>query len=179
MTQLAYPLKISVSCSVVSDSWPPAGLYPARLLCLWDSPGKNTGVGCHFLLEGILPTQGSDPADSLPSEPPGKPSWLAKASPKGQSLHNYHMSCCSASKSCPALWDPLHCSTPVFTVQYKMVPNGSGVKNLPAMHEVQVRSLGQKSPLEEEVATHSSILAWRIPWAEETGGLQSTRVGYD
>ena len=116
MTQLAYPLKISVSCSVVSDSWPPAGLYPARLLCLWDSPGKNTGVGCHFLLEGILPTQGSDPADSLPSEPPGKPSWLAKASPKGQSLHNYHMSCCSASKSCPALWDPLHCSTPVFTV---------------------------------------------------------------
>ena len=42
-----------------------------------------------------------------------------------------------------------------------------------------VRSLSQEDPLEEEVATHSSILAWRIPWAEETGGLQSTRVGYD
>ena len=38
-----------------------------------------------------------------------------------------------------------------------------------------VRSLSQEDPLEEEVATHSSILAWRIPWAEETGGLQSTK----
>ena len=54
-----------------------------------------------------------------------------------------------------------------------MVPNGSGVKNLPAMQEVRVRSLGQKDPLEEEMATHSSILAWRIPWTEEPDGLQS------
>ena len=61
MTQLAYPLKTSVSCSVASDSLPPHGLYPARLLCLWDSPGKNTEVGCHFLLQGIFPTQGSNP----------------------------------------------------------------------------------------------------------------------
>ena len=46
------------------------------------------------------------------------------------------------------------------------------VKNLPAMEETQVQSLGQKDPLEEEMATHSSILAWRIPWTE-SGGLQS------
>ena len=47
--------------------------------------------------------------------------------------------------------------------------------------EIQVRSLGQGEPLEKEMATHSSILAWRIPWTEEPGGLQSMaplRVGY-
>ena len=47
------------------------------------------------------------------------------------------------------------------------------VKNLPAMQEIQVRSLGWEDPLEEGMATHFSILAWRIPWTEEPGGLQS------
>ena len=47
------------------------------------------------------------------------------------------------------------------------------VKNLSAMQETQVQSLGQEDPLEKEMATHSSILAWRIPWTEEPGGLQS------
>ena len=46
------------------------------------------------------------------------------------------------------------------------------VKNLPAMQEVQVPPLGREVPLEEEMATHSRILAWRIPWAEGPGGLQ-------
>ena len=50
------------------------------------------------------------------------------------------------------------------------------VKNLPAMQETQVRSLGQEDPLEKGLATHSSILAWRIPWTEEFGGLQSMRL---
>ena len=45
------------------------------------------------------------------------------------------------------------------------------VKNLPAMQETQVGSLDQEDPLEKEMATHSSILAWRIPWTEEPGGL--------
>ena len=44
-------------CSVVSDSLRPHGLGPTRLFCPWDSPGKNTGVGCHALLQGIFPTQ--------------------------------------------------------------------------------------------------------------------------
>ena len=55
-------------------------------------------------------------------------------------------------------------------------PGGSAVNNLPAVQEMQkmrVRSLGQKDLLEEEMETHSSILAWRIPWTEEPGGLQS------
>ena len=48
------------------------------------------------------------------------------------------------------------------------------VKRLPTMQEAQVRFLGQEEPLEKEMATHSSILAWKIPWTEETGRLQST-----
>ena len=56
------------------------------------------------------------------------------------------------------------------------------LKRLRAMWETWVRSLGQDDPLEKDMATHSSILAWRIPWMEEPGGLQSTgsqRVGYN
>ena len=49
----------------------------------------------------------------------------------------------------------------------------SVIKNLPAMQEMQVLSLGWEDPLEKETATHSSILTWEIPWAEEPGGLQS------
>ena len=48
------------------------------------------------------------------------------------------------------------------------------LKRLPATWETWVRSLGWEDPLEKEMATHSSILAWRIPWTEELGGLQST-----
>ena len=47
-----------LSCSVVSDSVRPYGWWPTRLLCPWDSPGRNTGVGCHFLLQGVFLTQG-------------------------------------------------------------------------------------------------------------------------
>ena len=47
------------------------------------------------------------------------------------------------------------------------------VKNLPAMQETQVRSLGHEDPVEEDMATHSIIFVWRIPWTEEPGGLQS------
>ena len=61
-------------------------------------------------------------------------------------------------------------------------PGGSVVKNPPVTWETWVRSLGWEDPLEEGMATHSSILAWRIPWTEEPGGLQSMglqRVGHD
>ena len=52
-------------------------------------------------------------------------------------------------------------------------PGGSVVKNQPAMQETRVWTLGQEDPLEKEMATHSSILAWEITWTEEYGGLQS------
>ena len=60
--------------------------------------------------------------------------------------------------------------------------SGSMVKNLLAMREMQVQFLGQKDPLEEGMATYSSILVWRIPWTEEPNGLQSMglqRVRHD
>ena len=50
-------------------------------------------------------------------------------------------------------------------------PGGSVVKNPPAKQEMQVRSLGQKDPLEKKMATHFSILAWKIPWIDEPSGL--------
>ena len=50
-------------------------------------------------------------------------------------------------------------------------PGGSVVKNLPAMQEMHIQYLGWEDPLEKEMATHSSILAWDIPWTEEPGGL--------
>ena len=56
------------------------------------------------------------------------------------------------------------------------------VKSLPAVWETRVRSLGWEDPLEKEMANHSSIFAWKIPWMEEPGGLQPTgsqRVGHD
>ena len=56
------------------------------------------------------------------------------------------------------------------------------VENFPAMQETQVQSLGQEDPLEEEMATHSRVLAWRFPWTEEPGRLQSMgsqRIGYN
>ena len=56
------------------------------------------------------------------------------------------------------------------------------VKHLPTMQETQGRSLGSENPLEKEMATHSSTVAWKIPWTEEPGRLQSIgsqRVGYD
>ena len=73
---------VVLSCSVKSDSLQPQGLYPTKLLCPWDSPGNNSGVGYHGLLQGIFPTQGLNPcllhflqAGYLPLVPPGlKPS---------------------------------------------------------------------------------------------------------
>ena len=60
--------------------------------------------------------------------------------------------------------------------------SGNSVKNAPAVQETQVQSLGQEDPLEKGMATHSRILAWRIPWTEEPGGLQfmgSQNIGHD
>ena len=70
--------------------------------------------------------------------------------------------------SCPTLCDPVDCGLPGTS----LVPQR--LKHLPPMQETQVRSLGQEDPLEKEMVTHSSILAWRIPWTEKPGMPQST-----
>ena len=67
------------------------------------------------------------------------------------------------------------------TILSSLFPGGSVVQNLPAVQEMQAQFLGQEDPLEKRMATHSIILAWRIPWMEEFGGLQSLgsqRVGH-
>ena len=82
-------------CSVMSDSLWPHWLWPTRFLCPWNSPGKNTGVGCRFLLQGIFPIQGLNScllhwqADSLWSEPPGKPCPPLCSSAKSQVGQRY------------------------------------------------------------------------------------------
>ena len=64
-----------------------------------------------------------------------------------------------------------------YSLQYSWVSLvAETVKNLPAKQETWVQSPGWEDPLEEGMATHSSILAWRIPWTEEPGGLQSMRL---
>ena len=67
------------------------------------------------------------------------------------------------------------CALLITEIRYRGLPGGSVVKNknTPAIQETQVRLLGQEDPLEKKMSTHSSILAWEVPWTEETGGLQS------
>ena len=72
-----------------------------------------------------------------------------------------------------------HCSQPQILVRLLWL--AQMVKHLPAMRETQVQSLGWEDPLEKEMAAHSNILAWKIPWMEEPGRLQfmgSQRVGH-
>ena len=82
--------------------------------------------------------------------------------------------------------ESLRCSPEIMALLIGCIPTASlvaqRVKNLPAMQETQVQYLGQEDPLEKGMATHSSILAWRTPWTEETGRLQSMgshRVRHD
>ena len=147
--------------SVVSDSVRPHRRKPTRLPRPWDSPGKNIGVGCRFLLQSL-------------------------------GLVDINC-CCSVTKSCPTLCNPMNYHMLGFPVghyllefdqnslsqcRYPTISPATAslmtqlVKNLPAMQETWVWFLGWEDPLEKGIATHSSSLAQRIPWTEETGGLQ-------
>jgi len=113
---------------------PRAGAH--RLLCPWNSPGKNTGMGCHFLLQGIFLTQDQTRISwvfcighqviyhlHLSLAPPGKPSHSLRSLKLKYSSELYvdmacSLSCCyySVTKSCPTLCDPINCSTSGFPV---------------------------------------------------------------
>ena len=117
----------------------------------WNFPDLNTGMGYHFLLQGIFPTQGSN------SHLLCLMHWLS------------HFRLFATRGSRTGLYSPT--SLVALTV-----------KRLPAMQETWVQSLGQEDPLEKEMATHSSILAWKVPWTEEPSRLQSMglqRVRHD
>ena len=124
-------------------------------------------MGCYFLLQGIFPTQGSNLGllsrrqTLLPFEPPGK--YINDGNDT-----NYMVISIDAEKA-------------FHKIQHSF-PVASDGKNLPAMREIWVQSLGQEDPLEKGMATHSNILAWRIPRTEKPGRLQSMgpqRVGHD
>ena len=117
-------------------------------------------VGSCSLLQGIFPTQGSNP---------GLPHCR-------QIL--YQLSHQGSPAIVQARGKDKHWNVPALNVFYfptklQGFSSGSAVKNMPAIQETWVRSLCREDPLEEEMATHSSILAWRIPWTDELGSLQS------
>ena len=131
----------------MSDSVRPHRRQPTKLLCPWDSPGKNTGVGCHALLQVNFPTQKSNP----------------------------NVLCLLHCR-----WVLHHWVTWKTAAQTSLV--AQKVKHLSTMQETRIQSLGWEDPLEKEMAIHSSTIAWKIPWTEEPGGLQSMgslRVGHD
>ena len=116
--------KVSEVAQLCPLLWDPMDCsLPGSFLNPWKFPGQNTGVGCHFLLQGIFPTLGLNPG--LP-----------------------------------------HCRHTPYHLSYQ----GSTCLQR-RRHETWVRSLGWEDPLEEGMATHSSILAWWVPWTEEPGGL--------
>ena len=115
----------------MSDSLRPCGPQPARLLCLWDSPGKDTGVGCHALLQGIFPTQGSNQHLLLllllshfshvrlcvTPQTRAHCLWDSPGKNTGVSCH-FLLQCTKVksesevTQSCPTLSDPMDCSLP-------------------------------------------------------------------
>ena len=128
---------VGISCSVVSDFLQPHGLQPTRLLCLLDFPGKNTGAGSHFLLQGVFPDSLVGKESACHAGDPGSIPGSGRSPVEG-------------------IGYPLQYSWASLVAQL--------VKNLPAMREIWVQSLGREDPLQKGKATHSNILAWRIPW---------------
>ena len=154
----------SVTHPVVSNSLEPLGLQPARFFCPQNSPGKNPGEDSHSLLQGDLPDPGIKPGSTslqvgpLLSEPLGKSTFT------GYQLRVLHGLNHVLTTSCQ--WF-------IKVAQWQR-------SCLPSRRCGSIPGSG-RSPGEGN-GNHSSILVWRIPWMEETGGLQSTgsqRVGHD
>ena len=152
-------------------------LWPHGLYSPCNSPGQNTGMGSLSLLQGIFPTQGLNPG-LLHCK------WILyqlshQGSPRILEWVDYPFSSRSFQ---PRNWTRVSCTAGRFFTTWAMreAPVCCIWKNLSAMQETWVQSLGWEDPLEN--TTHFSILVWEIPWTEEPGRLQSIglqRVGYD
>ena len=155
----------------MSNSVRPHRRQPTRLPCPWDSPGKNTGVGCHLLLQCMKVKSESEVAQSCPtlSDP-------MDCSLPGSSIHGIFQARVPEwgdPDSIPGLGKP-HGEGIGYPLQYSWAfLVAQVVKNLPAMGETWVQFLGWEDPLEEVMVTPSSILAWRIHGTEEPSGQQS------
>ena len=137
----------------MSNSVRPHRRQPTRPRCPWDSPGKNTGVGCHFLFRCMKVKRESEVAQSCPTlrDP-------MDCSPPGSSIHGIF-------QARVLEWGAIAFSRDRLPTQYSWASLVAQlVKNLLGMWETWVRSLSWKDTLEKGSATHSSILAWRIPW---------------
>ena len=158
-------MKESESRSVVSDS-----LWPHWLYSPCNSPGQNTGMSSRSFLQGIVPTQRSNLGllhYGLILSQLGH-----KGSPRILEWVAYHL---SRGSSQPNNWTRASCNAGRFFTSWVTRASlvAQTVKSLPAMRQTWVQSLGWEEPLEKEMATHSSILAWKIPWMEDPGRLQS------
>ena len=153
------------------DSVQPYRRQPTRLLCPWDSPGKNTGVGCHFLLQCMKVKSEREVAQSCPTR-----SNPMDCSPPGSSIHGIFQA------------RVLEWGGPPNSGRTKLPKNAPTSQlraNVQRSHKLRnAHAFWSHLPLKEEkeMATHSSILAWRIPGMGEPGGLPSLgshRVGHD
>ena len=169
--------------SGVSDSSRPRGPQPAWLLCLWDSSSSTLATWCeelthlkwHRCWERLKAGgEGDDRGWGGWMASPTRWTWVWASSGSWWWTGRPGMLQFMGSQRVGRDRD--------WTREAVAFPGGSVGKNLPAAWETRVWSLGQEDPLEEETATHSSLLAWRIPWTEAPGALQSVgsqRVGYD
>ena len=149
----------------LGTSWTVAFQGPVSLVF----PSKTTGVGCHFSLRVNFSIWGSDPhyphwqANFLPLSCQGNPS-IGDTAVKKQTKNEISFS----RQTVHVIISKLSCQCDF--------PGSASDKESACQcrrHETWVRSPGWEEPLEEEMATHSNILAWKIPWTEEPGGLQS------
>ena len=162
---------MTLECSDVSNSLRPHGLWPTRLLCPWDFPGKNPGAGCHVLLLGICPTQGSNSrlfhllhwqAGSLPRAPPEGTDnlkavvwWLRTAGCNGPRADPCHR---------PAAEDA---AAPANALAF---PGPSALERLLALHS---SPRGRAGTLERERRPGSGKKSWGSPRDSRRGGCNN------
>ena len=147
----------------MSDSVQPHRRQPIRLPRPWDSPGKNTGVGCHFLLQRMKVKSESEVAQSCPTLSDPLDCILPGSSVHGISRQEY--------------WSGCHCLLR-YLLYSSLIHRRKWVLGLQEIFINVFECMNSKKAM----APHSSTLAWKIPWMEEPGRLQSIgslRVGHD
>ena len=155
-----------LSCPVLSPSLLPHALQPARLLRSWDFPGKNTGVGCQFLLQRIFPTQGSNSHLPRWQVPPGKPLLSL-------SLSLSLSAAAAAAKSfqlCPTLCNPIDGSPPGSPVPWDSPGQNTGVG---CHFLLQCRKVKSESEVAESCLTLSNPMDCSLPGSSVHAFLQA------